>query len=123
MRCSPRVWTCLQWLQGTSAAVLLDPDAAPLTAIMHPVDELKLWVDLSVSQGCPMLLRRRAQALGAIFGPLVPKFQVLRADHAGRLLFMKSSGPGGQRASKNQSSLDVSAQGGYNCHCLHQARS
>lgn len=78
--------TCLQWLQGTSAAALLDPNEAPLTAIMHPVDELKLWVDLSVSQGCPMLLRRRAQALGAIFGPLVPKFQVLKADHAGEPL-------------------------------------
>ena len=73
--------------------MLLDPNDAPLTAIMHPVDELKLWVDLSVSQGCPMQLRRRAQALGAIFGPLVPKFQVLKADQAGEPLFMKSSGP------------------------------
>ena len=65
-------------LQGRAADSMLDPNDAPLAAIMHPVDEVQLWVDLSASQSCPMLLQRRAQALSAILGPLLQKFGVLK---------------------------------------------
>ena len=66
------------------AAELVEPNHAPLSAILRPEDEIQLWSDLAASSTCPVPLQQRAATLSALFAPISPKLAALRRN-SGRL--------------------------------------
>ena len=60
------------------AAELVEPNHAPLSAILRPEDEIQLWSDLAQSSTCPAALQLRAAEISRIFAPVIPKLQNLR---------------------------------------------
>ncbi|KAL3130926.1 hypothetical protein ABBQ38_000251 [Trebouxia sp. C0009 RCD-2024] len=62
------------------AAELIEPNHAPLSAILRPDDEVQLWSGLAASSTCPAPLKQRAAAISAIFVPISPKLVALRKN-------------------------------------------
>lgn len=60
------------------AAELVEPNHAPLSAILRPEDEIQLWSDLAASSTCPAPLKQRAAAISALLAPILPKLFALR---------------------------------------------
>ena len=65
------------------AAELVEPNHAPLSAILRPEDEVQLWSGLAASSSCPSPLKQRAAAISAIFAPISPKLAALRKSTGG----------------------------------------
>lgn len=62
------------------AAELVEPNHAPLSAILRPDDEVQLWSGLAASSTCPAPLKQRAAAISAILVPISPKLVALRRN-------------------------------------------
>lgn len=60
------------------AAELVEPNHAPLSAILRPEDEIQLWSDLAASSTCPSGLQQRATSIARILAPISPKVQQLQ---------------------------------------------
>ena len=62
------------------AAELVEPNHAPLSAILRPEDECQLWSDLAASSTCPTPLKQRAAAITSIFAAFSPKLAAIRKN-------------------------------------------
>ena len=60
------------------AAELVEPNLAPLSAILQPEDEVQFWNNLAVSSSCPALLQQRAAAVTAAMASIGVKLHALR---------------------------------------------
>lgn len=60
------------------AAELVEPNLAPLSAILQADDELQFWSNLAASSSCPVLLQQRAAAISAAMAPAVVKLRALQ---------------------------------------------
>ena len=60
------------------AAELVEPNCAPLSGILQPEDEIRLWTDLAASHTCPRPLQDRAAAIASILAPVQPKLRKLQ---------------------------------------------
>lgn len=69
-------YACLQ--VKDYAAELIEPNHAPLSAILQPEDECQLWSDLAASSTCPFPLKQRAAAIAGIFAAFSPKLAAIR---------------------------------------------
>lgn len=63
------------------AAELVEPNHAPLSAMLRPEDEMQLWSDLAASSTCPDPQKRRAATISALFAPICPKLAALRTHN------------------------------------------
>ena len=60
------------------AAELVEPNHAPLSAILRPEDECQLWADLAASSTCPKPLQQRAAAISGLLAVLSAKLAAVR---------------------------------------------
>ncbi|DBA90074.1 TPA: hypothetical protein ACH3X2_004335 [Trebouxia sp. C0005] len=60
------------------AAELVEPNHAPLSAILRPEDEIQLWSDLAASSTCPAGLQQRAASITQKFAHVSSKLQQVR---------------------------------------------
>lgn len=60
------------------AAELVEPDLAPLSAILCPEDELQFWSGLAASSSCPPILQQRAKAISTAMAPIAVKLRALQ---------------------------------------------
>lgn len=60
------------------AAELVEPNLAPLSAILLPEDELQFWNSLAASSSCPAPLQQRAAAISAAMASIGVKLHALR---------------------------------------------
>ncbi|DBB02465.1 TPA: hypothetical protein ACH3X3_011460 [Trebouxia sp. C0006] len=60
------------------AAELVEPNHAPLSAILRPEDEIQLWSDLAASSTCPAGLQQRAASISQKFAHVSPQMQQVR---------------------------------------------
>lgn len=59
------------------AAELVEPNLAPLSAILQPEDELQFWAGLAASSSCPAPLQQRAAAISSALASLGIKLRAL----------------------------------------------
>ena len=59
------------------AAELVEPNLAPLSAILQPEDELQFWSGLATSSSCPAPLQQRAAAISSALASLGIKLGAL----------------------------------------------